>query len=81
MKKHILIITLLLTSLTIATQILEPIHWQSTATPTPDGNTTITFTAQIDQGWHLYDTQLPAGGPLPTLFTYEGATPLPHCSA
>ncbi|MDX1284313.1 MAG: cytochrome c biogenesis protein CcdA, partial [Draconibacterium sp.] len=32
------------------------------------------FTATIEKGWHLYDTELPEGGPIATSFNFEDAT-------
>lgn len=28
----------------------------------------------MEKGWHLYDTELPDGGPIPTAFVYEDST-------
>jgi thiol:disulfide interchange protein DsbD len=49
----------------------EPIKWAltvdpATATTTRGGAITLALTATIDDGWHLYSTKLPEGGPIPT---------------
>jgi hypothetical protein len=34
-----------------------------------NGRYEILIKAKIEEGWHLYTTKLPDGGPLPTSFT------------
>ncbi len=34
-------------------------------------NAKLIIKATIDKGWHLYNTQLPEGGPIPTTFTFN----------
>ncbi len=36
-----------------------------------DGVYDIICKATVDGGWHLYDTKLPEGGPLPTTFNMD----------
>lgn len=47
-------------------QIFDPVKWKSAIKMTDATNGVVTFTATIDAGWHVYGTQLPAGGPEPT---------------
>jgi len=55
------------------TQILEPVKW--TFESKQDGlEATLIFKAAIDKGWHLYDTQLPDGGPIKTTIHYADST-------
>ena len=49
------------------TQIIHPINWQFSITEKSE----IVIQASIDKGWHLYDTNLPEGGPISTSFTFE----------
>lgn len=68
--------TLLISALTMFTlfahsQILEPIKWKVEFSETTKE---ITFTSEIDQGWHLYDMNLPEGGPVATTFNFEKLT-------
>ena len=49
----------------------EPIRWALATTPAttttaPGATITLALTATIDDGWHLYSTSLPPGGPVPT---------------
>lgn len=47
-------------------QIFDPVKWKSAIKMTDVTNGVVTFTATVDAGWHVYGTQLPAGGPEPT---------------
>lgn len=47
-------------------QIFDPVKWKSAIKMTDATNGVVTFTATVDAGWHMYGTQLPAGGPEPT---------------
>lgn len=55
-------------------QILNPITWTSSIEMTSDTEGVINFTATIEDGWHLYATELPAGGPNPTAVTFDTLT-------
>lgn len=74
--KQFLTILLSLLSLSLSAQILEPVHWSLTDTRQTDSVLTVTLTARIDKGWHLYSTSLPEDGPRPTSFSVEGADSL-----
>lgn len=47
-------------------QIFDPVKWKSAIKMTDATNGVVTFTATVDAGWHVYGTQLTAGGPEPT---------------
>lgn len=53
-------------------QILEPVKWKFENHIYGD-ELLITYTATIDEGWHLYDQNLPANGPISTRFIIENA--------
>jgi thiol:disulfide interchange protein len=54
-------------------QILAPVKW--TFESKQDGlEATLVFKAVIEEGWHLYDTQLPKGGPIKTSIHYTDST-------
>jgi len=54
-------------------QVLEPVKW--TFDSKQDGQeVTLIFKAVIDEGWHLYDTNLPDGGPVKTTIHYADST-------
>jgi DsbC/DsbD-like thiol-disulfide interchange protein len=56
---------------------LRPVTWTVTAPKpvTPGSTVSITLVATIDDGWHLYSTTQPSGGPVPTRITV-GASPI-----
>ena len=54
-------------------QIVEPVKW--TFESKQDGNeATLIFKAKIEEGWHLYDTQLEEGGPIKTSINFSDST-------
>ena len=72
MKKHISSIMLALIALVAQAQILTPVKWKIKLDDkggAPEKE--IVFTATADKGWHLYDMNLPEGGPVSTSFTFE----------
>lgn len=72
MKKLISSIMLALIALVAQAQILTPVKWKIKLDDkggTPEKE--IVFTATADKGWHLYDMNLPEGGPVSTSFTFE----------
>ena len=74
MKK--LIATLWLACLVcfVQAQILTPVTWKIHLDDTGAPEKLIVFTATADKGWHLYDMNLPEGGPISTSFTFETLT-------
>jgi len=74
MKRFSLFLSFLLfTGFQLFAQILEPVKW--TFESKQDGQETILlFKADIDEGWHLYDTDLPEGGPIKTSIHFADST-------
>ena len=61
-----------LIALVAQAQILTPVKWKIKLDDkggAPEKE--IVFTATADKGWHLYDMNLPEGGPVSTSFTFE----------
>ncbi|MDR1356053.1 MAG: thioredoxin family protein [Tannerellaceae bacterium] len=52
-------------------QIMTPVKWKVSMVDAGAPEKAIAFTATLDKGWHLYDMNLPAGGPVSTSFTFE----------
>ena len=52
-------------------QIMTPVRWKVSMEDSASPEKTILFSATIDKGWHLYDMNLPAGGPVSTSFRFE----------
>ena len=73
MKRLLLIITLFLAIFATSAQIVEPVKWSFDSEK--NGNEVqLIFKATIDENWHLYDTELPEGGPIATSIIYEDST-------
>jgi thiol:disulfide interchange protein DsbD len=52
-------------------QILTPVKWEVRLTNAASAEQEIRFTATADPGWHVYDMNLPDGGPISTAIRYE----------
>ncbi len=73
MKKLMSLFIFLLLITTSFAQILEPVKWSFDSKQ--DGKEVeLIFKATIEEGWHLYDTELPDGGPIATSINYEDST-------
>ncbi|MDL2264867.1 thioredoxin family protein [Parabacteroides sp. OttesenSCG-928-G07] len=72
MKKTLICLFLMLCCMQFAyTQILTPVKWTIELEDDGKAEKFILFTAVSDRGWHLYDMNLPAGGPISTSFSFE----------
>lgn len=72
MKKLLIVLTVLL-SFGLKAQVIEPIKWSFEHKQ--NGNEAeLIFKATMEPGWHLYDTYLPEGGPIPTEFVFNDTT-------
>lgn len=72
MKKIVTLIILVAAFATgLTAQILNPVKWQISQKKVSEGVYDIICKANIDATWHLYDTKLPEGGPLPTTFNID----------
>ncbi len=71
MKKLIVTMWLALIALTLQAQILTPVKWKIKLEDPGTAEKAVVFTATSDKGWHLYDMNLPKGGPVSTSFTFE----------
>ncbi len=47
-------------------QMLEAVKWSQELKMVSDNEAELIFNAAIEEGWHLYTTDVPADGPLPT---------------
>lgn len=71
--KKLFTLFVLLASFTLCStaQIVNPVKWKITTKKVSPGVYDIICTATIDASWHLYDTNLPEGGPLSTTFNMD----------
>jgi thiol:disulfide interchange protein DsbD len=73
MKKATFLFLLIFASALLQAQIVNPTKWEFDSKQV--GNEVdLIFKAIIDKGWHLYDTDLPEGGPIATSFVFEDST-------
>lgn len=70
-KKFVYLLGLLVMTVAVQAQILTPVKWKIQLEDSESAEKTVTFTATADQGWHVYDMNLPKGGPISTSITYE----------
>ena len=68
-----LIINLLFASLSLAQ---NPVTWTTQAKQIDSLTYDVVITASIEEKWHLYATEMPKDGPLPTEFTFQDSTPI-----
>lgn len=57
-----------------ATAQTAPVRWRTTAKMTSPTEGVVTVRAIITDGWHLYDTKLPKGGPVATDLNFTKST-------
>ena len=70
-KKYTYIICLLWITVFIQAQILKPVKWDIKLIDSDSAEKELQFTATAEKGWHVYDMNLPPGGPISTNITYE----------
>ena len=66
-----ILIAITLCSFIAQAQMLNPVKWTKSIKMTDDKNGVITFTANIDKGWHLYSNDTPDGGPIPLSIKWD----------
>jgi thiol:disulfide interchange protein DsbD len=75
MKKHLLLLVLLLSGLLAQAQILQPVKWKFEVEKTGPDEALLKATATIDKGWHLYSQYMKFTedqfGPEITVFTFN----------
>ena len=72
MKKTVLraiTILLFLAALPVAAQ--SPISWKFSLEDAGNGEVALIAKATVEQGWYMYDTQIPEGGPTPTQIEFD----------
>jgi len=61
----------MLIAASVQAQILTPVKWKINLEDSEEAEKNLTFTATINRGWHVYDMNLPKGGPISTSIKYE----------
>jgi len=71
MKKNlILLLAIAIIPLLSFSQILDPVKWTFKVEQTNLDEATLLLIAKADKNWHVYSQDIPAGGPIPTTFTF-----------
>ena len=52
-------------------QVHKPVKWHFSTVPLNNREVKLVFTANLEDGWHIYSQHLDEGGPLPTTFRLE----------
>ncbi len=74
MKKDITFLLILVLAgffATVSAQRLDPITWSASVEGNSADGASVTLTAKIEKGWHLYGLDLPADGPNATHITFD----------
>lgn len=71
MRRITAFILLLLSAVTLRSQVLEPATWSFRSVKTGDNTFELVMTAELEKGWHVYAMDIEPGGPIPTSFTFE----------
>lgn len=71
MRKIFILVGICILGLGLNAQILEPVKWDFSSERVNDSEIILKFKAKMDKGWHVYDQDIPEGGPSPTSFTFE----------
>ncbi|MFA6838383.1 MAG: protein-disulfide reductase DsbD domain-containing protein, partial [Dysgonamonadaceae bacterium] len=78
-KKKLLVIIVFLLGLSSIALAQNEVAWKFSIKDKGNGEIHLVSDATIKRGWHLYDTNIPDGGPYPTSLTIDeivGATPI-----
>lgn len=71
MRKVILSLFLLIPFFPVWSQVIKPVTWSFSQTKVTETEYDLLFTAEINEGWHLYSITLPEGGPVQTTFYFK----------
>ncbi|MCE5227519.1 MAG: thiol:disulfide interchange protein, partial [Porphyromonadaceae bacterium] len=71
MKRIVNVLLMTFVVLAAQAQIHTPVKWKIKLEDSGKPEKAIVFTAVAERGWHLYDMNLPAGGPVSTSITFE----------
>lgn len=71
-KKHFLFgLLMALLCLPVFAQIQEPVKFKTEWITISDTEAEIVFTGEVEDGWHIYSTDLPEGGPISATFNVD----------
>jgi len=55
-------------------QVMNPVKWSFSIKRISNSDSELVLSATIDKGWHLYSQDIPEGGPVATIFTFDKGT-------
>ncbi len=70
-QKLTLIISLTLFCIFSKAQVYDPVTWDFGFEKTGERQYDLIFTATVGEKWHIYSMDIPAGGPIPTSFSFD----------
>ena len=70
-RKFMSLVIMLLCSLGLSAQMANPVDFKYELRRVSDTEAVISFDCDIDDGWHVYSTDLPEGGPVSTTFNID----------
>ena len=79
MYRTIVSLLAVIISLSVRGQMMDPVHFSSQLKMLEGGEAEIVFSATIDDGWHVYSTDLGSDGPIAATFNVvkmDGAEPV-----
>ena len=72
MLRKVFLSLVMLTAIVIGSSAqTSPVSFSTKEKRTANDEIEISFTAAIENGWHVFSTNLPSGGPIPTTLTIE----------
>jgi thiol:disulfide interchange protein DsbD len=71
MKKIYLVLSFLLITTSIFSQIYDPVKWSTSVENVSENEYNLVINASIDMNWHLYSQNVPEDGPIPTTFIFQ----------
>jgi len=71
LRTSLLVALLLTTFQENFAQIFDPVKWSFSSERLSETEAEVTFTANIEDGWHLYSQHINGDGPVPTSFTFS----------
>ncbi|MFO7872903.1 MAG: cytochrome c biogenesis protein CcdA [Bacteroidales bacterium] len=71
LPRLILFVAALLFSGVAGAQIFDPVEWHFSHKKVTDNEYILSFTADMDEGWYIYGTDLEPGGPIPTSIVFD----------
>jgi hypothetical protein len=66
MKRLGIFIFIILFAHVVSAQVYDPVTWDFGYEKTGDRQYELIFTATVQEHWHIYSMDIPAGGPIPT---------------